>query len=210
VQGTNPGTVLGASLCPAKGIGVLAECTDGGAGLPAAGSIALSARNDGSGIGVKATSAAGIPIMGQISNSASAWPVVYGTTNGSGPAFKGAQSGTGYGVNVEIANAANNQPAVYGGTNGTGPAVQGAQSGRSGNAISGQVSNPNNASAAIVGAGSAIGRGGQFAGGVAQIRLVPGARRPASGQRGDLFVDSNGRLYFCRAQGSNTDWVQLA
>lgn len=60
VQGTNPGTVLGNSRFPAEGTGVLAECTDGGAGPPTALSVALSARNEGSGIGVKATSASGI------------------------------------------------------------------------------------------------------------------------------------------------------
>ena len=47
VQGTNPGTVLGSSLFPATGIGVLAECTDGGAGPPAAASIALLAATTG-------------------------------------------------------------------------------------------------------------------------------------------------------------------
>ena len=182
VQGTNPGTVIGDSKFPAKGVGVLAECTDGGAGPPAPASVALVARNDGRGSGVKATSASGIPIEAHITNSASAWPAVYATTNGSGAAFNGAQSGTG-------------------------PAVQGAQTGKSGSAISGQVSNSTNASAAILGTGSSIGRGAQFAGGVAQIRLVPGSAHPASGQRGDLFADSNGHLYFCRA---GTDWARLA
>src|SRR3954462_1407899 len=84
VQGTNRGTVLGAATFPAEGVGVLAECMDGGAGPPAPDSIALSARNDGSGTGVKATSDLGIPIWGQISNSANAQAAVYGTTNGKG------------------------------------------------------------------------------------------------------------------------------
>ena len=210
VQGTNPGTVLGASKFPAQGIGVLAECTDGGAGPPAAGSIALSARNDGSGIGVKATSASGIPIMGQVSKAASPWPVVYATTNGSGPALKAAHSGTGYGTYSEITNTANTRPAVYGATNGTGAAVRGAQTGKSGNAIVGRVSSSSNVSPAIVGTGSPSGRGGQFAGGAAQVRLVPGGTRPKSGQTGDLFVDSSGHLNYCKSGGSAATWVQLA
>jgi hypothetical protein len=210
VQGTNPGTVLGSSLFPAQGVGVLAECTDGGAGPPAAASVALSARNDGSGTGVQATSASGIPIQGQITTAANAWPVVYATTNGSGPGLKSAQSGTGYGVYSQIANTANSQPAVYGSTNGTGPALRGSQSGKSGSAVSGQVSNSKNTSAAILGTGSSKGRGGQFAGGVAQVRLVPGGSRPTSGQTGDLFVDSSGHLHYCKTGGSTASWVQLA
>jgi hypothetical protein len=210
VQGTNPGTVLGSSLFPARGVGVLAECTDGGAGPPDPGSIALSARNDGSGIGVKATSASGIPIMGQINSAGNAWPVVYATTSGSGTAVKAAQSGTGYGVYSQITNAANTLPAVYAATNGTGAATRAVQSGKSGNAVYGKVSGANNASAAIIGMGSSIGRGGQFVGGGAQLRLVPGGTRPTSGQTGDLFVDSSGHLHYCTAGGSRASWVQLA
>jgi hypothetical protein len=209
VQGTDPGTVLGQSKFPAAGIGVLAECTDGGAGPPASTSVALSARNDGSGAGVKATSVSGIPVWAEISNSASAWPCVFATSTGSGPTVKGSQSGTGYGVYSEIANKANTQAAVYGTTNGTGPAVQGAHTGKSGSAVSGQVSNAKNAAAAVAGTGSSIGRGGQFAGGAAQLRLVPGGTRPTSGQTGDLFVDSGGHLHYCKHGGSTATWVQL-
>jgi hypothetical protein len=189
---------------------VLAECTDGGAGQPAAASVALSARNDGSGIGVKAKSAAGIPIMGQISSAVNAWPVVYATTNGSGPALKAAQSGTGYGIYSQITNTANTQAAVYGGTNGMGPAIRGDQTGKSGNAVVGRVSNSSNAAPAILGTGSSIGRGGQFSGGAAQVRLIPGGTRPTSGQTGDLFVDSSGHLHYCKAGGSAASWVRLA
>ena len=208
VQGTNPGTVLGSSTFPAAGIGVLAECTDGGAGPPAAASIALSARNDGSGIGVKATSVSGIPIMGEISSAGSAWPVVYATTNGTGAAVRAAQSGTGYGTYGEITNADNTLPAVFGTTNGTGPAVQGDQTGTSGSAVMGSVSSSSNASSAIVGTGSSSGRGGEFAGGAAQLQLLPGptATHPDSGAAGDVYVDSSAMPWFCRG---GTSWVPL-
>jgi len=48
-------------------------------------------------------------------------------------------------------------------------------------------------------------RGGVFTGGAAQIRLVPGnaATPPSSGQNGDLYVDSTGRLWFYRAGWHN-------
>ena len=52
--------------------------------------------------------------------------------------------------------------------------------------------------------------GGQFAGGAAQLRLVPAGTRPTSGQTGDLFVDTNGHLHYCKAGGSTASWVQLA
>jgi hypothetical protein len=48
-------------------------------------------------------------------------------------------------------------------------------------------------------------RGGVFTGGAAQIRLTPGnaATPPSTGQNGDLYVDSTGRLWFYRAGWRN-------
>lgn len=56
---------------------------------------------------------------------------------------------------------------------------------------------------------SASGRGGLFAGARAQVRLKPSTAltHPASGQKGDLFVDKSGRLWFCRG---STSWTRLA
>ena len=56
---------------------------------------------------------------------------------------------------------------------------------------------------------SPLGRGGIFKGGAAAIRLTPSTStsHPASGQKGDLYVDSNARLWFCK--GGMT-WVRLA
>jgi hypothetical protein len=53
------------------------------------------------------------------------------------------------------------------------------------------------------------GRGGVFTGGRAQVRLVASGAtsHPASGARGDLFVDKSGRLWFCKG---GTTWRQLA
>lgn len=57
--------------------------------------------------------------------------------------------------------------------------------------------------------GSSTGRGGVFAGNKAAVKLKPStsASHPASGQRGDLVVDSTGRLWFCK---SGSSWHQLA
>lgn len=58
---------------------------------------------------------------------------------------------------------------------------------------------------------STHGRGGLFAGGAAQIQLSPaGSTHPASGQRGDLFADSAGRLWYCKTTGAKATWHQIA
>jgi hypothetical protein len=55
---------------------------------------------------------------------------------------------------------------------------------------------------------SPSGRGGIFSGGQAALRLRPaGSTHPSSGIRGDLVVDTKGRLWFCRG---GSIWVRLA
>jgi hypothetical protein len=56
------------------------------------------------------------------------------------------------------------------------------------------------------------GRGGVFAGAAAaQIQLSPGrATHPRGGQRGDLYADSSGRLWFCKKSGARATWHQIA
>lgn len=70
---------------------------------------------------------------------------------------------------------------------------------------------PARASADPVGASTEPARGGVFAGTKAQIRLTPSkaSTHPTSGRRGDLFVDSAGRLWFCRSGGKNATWKQV-
>ena len=53
------------------------------------------------------------------------------------------------------------------------------------------------------------GRGGVFKGSVAPLKLVASTKitHPASGQKGDLFVDKSGRLWFCKG---GTTWHRLA
>ncbi len=56
---------------------------------------------------------------------------------------------------------------------------------------------------------SDMGRGGLFYGLKAQVRLQPtaSASHPHSGQAGDLYVDHNHRLWFCKG---GTNWKQIA
>lgn len=58
---------------------------------------------------------------------------------------------------------------------------------------------------------SKSGRGGVFGGSAAQVQLTPGAKsHPARGERGDLYADSTGRLWFCKKSGSRATWHQIA
>jgi hypothetical protein len=57
------------------------------------------------------------------------------------------------------------------------------------------------------------GYGGRFSGGRAPLRLEPANTpgRPTTGnhQRGELFVDSNGDLFFCKDSGTPGNWFQV-
>lgn len=76
------------------------------------------------------------------------------------------------------------------------------------NGLSGTGSGNN--SVGVKGSATATGgRGGVLTGNAAQLKLVPGSKssHPSSGQRGDLYADSKGRLWFCKG---GTSWHQLA
>ena len=70
----------------------------------------------------------------------------------------------------------------------------------------------NTGSGAGLRASSSAGRGGIFSGGAAQLTLSPSTHssHPTSGQAGDLYVDSTGRLWFCKKTGSKATWHQVA
>jgi hypothetical protein len=61
-------------------------------------------------------------------------------------------------------------------------------------------------------ASSGQGRGGIFSGkAVAQVQLTPGnASPPKSGQMGDLYADTAGRLWYCKKSGLSAMWKQIA
>jgi hypothetical protein len=69
---------------------------------------------------------------------------------------------------------------------------------------------------AVYGAGSSNGRGGVFSGGLANIQLKPAATttKPTSPQMGDLWVDSNGALWYYTMTNATTSpptkgWKQI-
>jgi hypothetical protein len=73
--------------------------------------------------------------------------------------------------------------------------------------VSGFCNNPNGFG--VSGAAPNGGRGGQFSGAAASVRLMPstGTTHPHSGKAGDLFVDASHRLWFCKG---GTTWVKIA
>jgi len=126
----------------------------------------------------------GHAVLATQNSTDSTFSAVLGVTKGGGAGVQGRGEGSGNGVWGEIADAVKSQSAVLGSTEGTGAGVEGT---------------------------SVLGRGGVFKGSKAQVRLYPAATaRPAKGFRGDLFVDSTGRLWYCRTSASTTGWVRLA
>jgi hypothetical protein len=167
-------------------------------------SAAVSATHSGPGSGVYAISAAGIPVFGKITNASNAEPAVAGSTSGGGPAVQALTGGAGPAVQAVTSGAG---PAVQALTAGSGPAVQAGQSG-TGRGIYSQIINAKNINPAIRGDGSAVGRGGVFQGGAAQVRLLPASgSHPSSGQAGDLFLDNAKSLFLCKG---GTTWVKIA
>ncbi len=127
----------------------------------------------------------GHAVLATQNSTSSAYAAVLGVTRGGGSGVQGRGEGSGHGVWGEIADSAKNQSAVFGTTEGGGAGVEGR---------------------------SILGRGGIFTGTKAQVRLTPAAAatKPATGARGDLFVDSSGRLWYCKTPSVTTGWVQLA
>lgn len=118
-------------------------------------------------------------------------------TAGLGIGVYGSHDGAGWGVHGESASGL--------GVSGVGT------TGVSGTGSDAGVHGFSAAAAGVLGQ-SENGRGGVFSGAKAQIRLTPGTRttHPTSGQRGDLYADSSGRLWFCKMSGAHATWKQVA
>ncbi len=142
---------------------------------------------------------------------------VYGKGTGSASGVNG-QSSSGYGVYAYsdsgqgVHAASNSEIGVYGSSgSSTLPAVHGWSKG--GNTGLQGYSGSGTPDAGLTHTGvfgsAPNGRGGQFAGGKAQLRLIASSAttHPHSGILGDLFLDKNKRLWFCKG---STSWKQLA
>jgi hypothetical protein len=67
----------------------------------------------------------------------------------------------------------------------------------------------------VVGVGGRLGRGAQFSGGRAAVRMVPSSAptHPSTGRVGDFFVDASARLWFCQkasTASASATWKQIA
>lgn len=147
---------------------------------------AVDAAVDGTGTAVLAAAEAGTALRASSSAPGTRTDAVVVTT-----------AGLGRGILATSTNRANDVGVVTGVSQGTGAALWGT------------AANPDSTFAAVVGFGSAKGRGGRFRGGAGALTLVPAkaATHPASGEAGDVFVDSSVRLWFCRGGAT---WVRLA
>jgi hypothetical protein len=161
------------------------------------GADAIHASSD-KGAGVAAASTSGRGVTG---TSGSNTGVAGASTSGKGV------TGTS-GSNTGVAGASTSGKGVTG-TSGSNTGVAGAStSGKGVIGASGSntgVAGTSSAGTGVTGTGK---RGGVFSGSAAAIRLTPHAGgHPTSGSKGDLFVDHNAHLWFCRG---GTDWVKLA
>jgi hypothetical protein len=160
----------------------------------------------GPGIGVQGISSSSYGVYGQSDTSYA----VYGYNDSSGTAILG-YGQNGEGVRGHTTSSAT--PAVIGHSFTDTTGVVGFSGGATEPSIPKKtgvlgVANQDAVSVGVRG-GSPTGRGGVFSGKLAQLRLAPStdAAHPASGQRGDLFVDKDGRLWFCKG---TTHWKQIA
>ncbi len=116
--------------------------------------------------------------------------------------------------------AAGNAPAVQVTNSGTGPGLAAVIQGSPSTGTAAVVGDSKSGTGVLGLSNDAIavegrskgGRGASFSGALAQVRLAPGslATHPSTGERGDLYCDRNGRLWFCKSGGSRPIWKQLA
>ncbi len=178
------------------------------------------------------TSGNGRAVLGVIQNAANNDVAVTGTTNGLGGAVFGDLTAAGNSASAVFGRTVGTGNAVLGIAEGAGNSIYGSKS-VAGDAVVGRttstgrglyglienkLSNAPAVDAETTGKGPALratskkGRGGLFTSDVAQIQLKPSTagNHPTAGQRGDLFVDSTGRLWFCQATGNPGTWTQVA
>jgi len=200
VMGTIMSTNPGGFSAGVRGI----NSGTGGLGIGVWGSHA------GSGWGVYGTSVSGIGVIasGGSGVGVSASGAVGVVASGSSLSGTGVTATGGTGVSASGSTT---------GVSATGPTAvhaTGTHTGVSASGVTGvHGSGSGTAGVGVKGGGSGSGgRGGIFSGQAAQVKLNPGSlgTHPTSGQRGDLYADNKGRLWFCKAGGNTAVWHQIA
>jgi hypothetical protein len=198
-------TLLVDSPPGAQGVGAVVNGSNGGLGMRVNGSstsstvgLALLASGNGSASGVAASSGSGTGVQGSstsgtgVQGSSTSGTGVQGSST-SGTGIQGSSS-TGNGI-----SGSSTKKTGVAGTSTSGTGTSGASA--SGTGVAGS----SKTGYGVHGSGS---RGGVFEGSSAQLRLTPASKaHPHSGSPGDLYVDHNHHLWFCKG---STDWVKLA
>lgn len=171
----------------AAGIAGVSAATDRQARLTAA----ITARTPAAGIVARDAPVAELTVADQAATPTATGSVISATLSTASPVLAGTNTSSGAGVAGTSTGSAGG---VVGINNGNGPGVS-----------------THSSTGPGVQATSDHGRGGIFSGAAAPIQLSPGAAsHPRSGQRGDLYADGNGRLWFCKNTGATALWHQIA
>jgi hypothetical protein len=180
--------------------GIFSDAMDGNGffGLGTGSGYGVHGQSD-SAAGVFGLSGSGSGVFG-LSGSANGVSATSNSEIASG--VYGENTSLGYGVAGRTGSA--QRAATLGDNTGSGPGVLGVSS--SGTGVAGL---SHGAGAVGVDGRSDLGRGGQFQGKKAQIKLVPStaSSHPASGAAGDLFLDKSKRLWLCKGR---TTWALIA
>jgi hypothetical protein len=140
--------------------------------------------------------------------------IVVGTESGTGLAVT--TSGHGHAVVVKSTSGSADKDAVIIEYAGKGKALYVESSGTengdgsitginggNGAGVLGQHTSTDQSGYGLIGLAGTYGRGAQLSGGAAALQLVPSTAttHPTNGKAGDMFVDSNARLWFCQKAG---------
>jgi hypothetical protein len=223
-SGATAVTANGSTLGVAASGPTAVTATGGTVGVSASGPTALDAT--GTTVGVTASGPIGINATGAVTGITTSGPtamVATGTSIGLSANAPTAISVTGTGPlgRAIVAGATSKAPTVHVSNDGTGPALRATTGPGSGAPGTGCLVGDSHEATGVLGLSeggdgvrgdSKAGRGGNFSGGAAQIKLAPGAgaSHPVMGQAGDLYCDRGGRLWFCKLGGAKAVWKQLA
>ncbi len=210
------GTSVGVAAIGPTGV----SATGATIGVVASGPTGLAA--NGTTVGVTANGPTGVAATGTTTGVTASGPtalVASGTAVAvSASALTGiAVTGTGSLGRAIVAGATSKAATVVVTNSGTGPALRTTTGSGSGLSGTGCVVGDSHAGTGVLGLSdggdgvrghSKAGRGGNFAGGAAQLKLTPGplASHPVPGETGDLYCDRTGRLWFCKKGGANASW----
>jgi hypothetical protein len=169
-------------------------------------------------LGVAAAGAATVVTSGRVAHAADGDPVTMGQTNEFNTAtnvnFKGATTAASFNVQSGDETTANNT-ILNNAFNSAGAAFLGVASGNGNQGIGVIGWSKKPLGTGVVGfTGGAGAYGGEFFGGLAEVRLRPGGAAPITlinaHQVGEMYEDQDGTLWICTTAGSPGTWREIA